>query len=159
MPLLRLLFLLTALMLSACTTLHSGAPFKEQAKPRDDAALVYVYRKGIPPFWRNPTLLIDGREVSEIKNTSYTYFYLPQGSHAIATKWAIDLFPLNMDGTLDVKNGEVYYLRLGGGMLIAPGAFGLNTSVSSNLKQVGATAGIAELRECMYIENSVPSLP
>ncbi len=146
------------MLLTSCTTLHSGQPFKDLATTRSDAALVYVYRNGIPPLWRDPALLIDDQKVSEIKNKSFTYFYLTEGTHKIATKWAIDLFPLNMSGTLDVKNGEVYYLRLGGGMMFFPGVQGLNTSVSSNLSQVSADAGISEIRQCMYIENQVPAI-
>ncbi|MFV3306185.1 DUF2846 domain-containing protein [Pseudomonas sp. NY15181] len=159
MPIARIILLLAMFLQAACTTLHSGESFKEQVSPRSDAALVYVYRKGIPPFWRSPTLYIDDQEVSEIKNTSFTYFYLPEGSHKIATKWAIDLFPLNANGTLNVKNGEVYYLRLGGGMMFFPTKSALATSVSSNLSQVGEQAGIAEIKECMYIDNRVPRLP
>ncbi|MDH1008464.1 DUF2846 domain-containing protein [Pseudomonas nicosulfuronedens] len=154
----RVLLLIGTMLLASCTTLHSGESFKEPAATRSDAALVYVYRKGIPPLWRDPTLLIDDREVSEIKNKSFTYFYLAEGTHKIATKWAIDLFPLNMNGTLDVKNGEVYYLRLGGGMMFFPGVHGLSTSVSSNLSQVSADAGMSEIKECMYIENQVPAI-
>jgi hypothetical protein len=153
MHILRALLIFSALLLASCTTLHKGESFKERATPRSDAALVYIYRKGIPPFWRDPTLLIDDQEVSEIKNSSFTYFYLSEGTHTIATKWAIDLFPLNASGTLTVKSGEVYYLRLGGGMMFYPGVHGLSTSVSSNLSQVSEDAGISEMKECMFIEN------
>ncbi|MCP1652138.1 DUF2846 domain-containing protein [Pseudomonas nitroreducens] len=159
MQLHRILLLIGTLLLASCTTLHSGVPYKEQAHTRSDAALVYLYRKGVAPFWRSPTLLIDDQEISEIKNTSFTYFYLAEGTHKIATKWAIDLFPLDASGTLSVKNGEVYYLRLGGGMMFYPGVHGLSTSVSSNLSQVSEDAGINEIKECMYIENHAPTIP
>ncbi|HFH4315060.1 DUF2846 domain-containing protein [Pseudomonas aeruginosa] len=153
---------IASLLLSACTTLHKGAEFSELATTRKDAALVYLYRSGVTPFWRSPTLVIDGKDISEVKNTSFTYFYLSEGKHTIATRWALDLYPLNVDGSMDVKSGQTYFLKLGGGMLMSPG-FGhvaLITSVSSNLGQVDRLTALREMKSCMYISNSLeqPSL-
>ncbi|UPF06513.1 DUF2846 domain-containing protein [Pseudomonas mosselii] len=145
------------LLLGACTTLHSGAEFAQVAPIRQDAALVYLYRSGIPPYWRSPTLVIDGNDVSEVKNSSFTYFYLPQGQHKIATRWALDLYPLNAEGTLDLRNGQAYYLKLGGGMQFTPGigSGGLSVGVSSNLGQVPAATALREMQGSMYIGNTL----
>lgn len=146
-----------AFLLSACTTLHKGPEFSENAAPREDAALVYVYREGVTPFWRSPTLLIDDKEVSEVKNTSFTYFYLPEGTHKVATRWALDLYPLNVDGTLKVEKGQTYYLKLGGGMLMMPSGLpnALYTTMSSNLGQVDRETALREMESCMYIPNTL----
>ncbi|MEW9678104.1 DUF2846 domain-containing protein [Pseudomonas sp. TE50-2] len=149
--------LAATLFLGACTTLHNGAEFAEVAPLKQDAALVYLYRTGVAPYWRSPTLVIDGKEVSEVKNRSFTYFYLSQGQHQVATRWALDLYPLNVNGTLDLRNGQAYYLRLGGGMQFAPGIGpgGLNVGVSSNLGQVPAPTALREMRDSMYIDNAL----
>ncbi|HBO7171439.1 TPA: DUF2846 domain-containing protein [Pseudomonas aeruginosa] len=153
---------ITSLFLSACTTLHKGAEFSEVATSKKDAALVYLYRSGVAPFWRSPTLVIDGTDISEVKNTSFTYFYLTEGKHTIATRWALDLYPLNVEGSMEVKSGQTYFLKLGGGMLMSPG-FGhvaLSTSISSNLVQVDRLTALREMKSCMYISNALeqPSL-
>ena len=160
--LLAAILTIASLLLSACTTLHKGTEFSELATPRKDAALVYLYRSGVTPFWRSPTLVIDGKDISEVKNSSFTYFYLSEGKHTIATRWALDLYPLNVEGSMDVKRGQTYFLKLGGGMMMSPG-FGhaaLITSVSSNLSQVNHLTAIREMKSCMYISNSLeqPSL-
>lgn len=151
------IFAASSLLLSACTTLHKGAEFSEVAAPRKDAALIYLYRDGVAPYWRSPTLLIDGKDVSEVKNTSFTYFYLPEGTHKIATRWALDLFPLNVDGALKVENGLTYYLKLGGGMMFMPagGSGALKSSVSSNLRQVDRLSALREMKGCMYVPNAL----
>lgn len=160
--LLAAMFTIASLLLSACTTVHKGPEFSELATTRKDAALVYLYRSGVTPFWRSPTLVIDGKDISEVKNSSFTYFYLSEGKHTIATRWALDLYPLNVEGSMDVKRGQTYFLKLGGGMMMSPG-FGhaaLITSVSSNLSQVNHLTAIREMKSCMYISNSLeqPSL-
>lgn len=66
--------------------------------------------------------------------------------------------PYKEQATLNVNNGEVYYPRLGGGMMCHPDVRGLSTSVSSNLSQVSKDAGVSEMKECMYIANHAPEL-
>ena len=156
------IFVTLSLFLSACTTLHKGVEFSEVATSRNDAALVYLYRSGVAPFWRSPTLVIDGTDISEVKNTSFTYFYLTEGKHTIATRWALDLYPLNVEGSMEVKNGQTYFLRLGEGMLMSPGLgqAALVTSISSNLGQVDRLTALREMKSCMYMPNALeqPSL-
>lgn len=77
--------------------------------------------------------------------------YFPESICKAATRWALDLYPLDVDGTPKVEN----YLKLGGGMLMMPSGLpnALYTAVSLNLGQVDRETALREMERCMFIPN------
>lgn len=58
-------------------------------------------------------IVIDGKEVREVKHNSFTYLYLSEWKHTITTHWALDLYPLNVEGSMDVKKWTNLFFKTG----------------------------------------------
>lgn len=83
-------------------------------EPRADAALVYVMRRKAEPVAVRATLLADGKEVVELSNWGFTWFYLPPGHHQLEARWPPVSGQLPAQLTLDVAAGRAYHVELMG---------------------------------------------
>jgi hypothetical protein len=78
---------LASAMVGGCASTPSGEVFSSLVEPRDDSALLYLYRpdeyygKGL-----SFTVLVDGRETGDIGNGGYMIIPLAAGKHVVQVK-------------------------------------------------------------------------
>jgi len=150
---LYLILLVQTVLLTSCTTLHKGLVFTGLQDAVADKALVYVYRVGVPPYWRSPKMLFNGKEVMVVKNESYTTFELKPGKYEIQTKWPLDLSFINQTGYFWFDAGERYFLKLDGRMdFNYLGGTTIVSSTKSRLIMLPGPVAFDELKHCMYID-------
>lgn len=86
--------------------------FQYASPPKAGHALVYFYRPKSPPALKSPKVLVGQQEYFRMANQSYTWLYLPVGTHTVSTNWGGLAKHLNRMLTMTVENGATYYVRL-----------------------------------------------
>ena len=101
-----------ALFLAGCA---ATGPIFTSAPSADGKALVYVYRvqdawayRGVPTH-----IVVDGKDVVDLRSNGYSYFYLSPGHHEVTQKWPSysDPFSRPENVALDTGPGETRYIR------------------------------------------------
>ncbi len=145
--------LLFIFLLQACsTTLHKGAPFSTLEEPKANTALIYVYRVGIPPYWRSPEMSFNGVDKATVVNETFTYFELEPNQYEIETSWPLDLGFLDQKTSYKFEAGKRYFLKLDGSMSVL--GFQNNvliTSSSSRIVLMSEEDALPEIRQSMFI--------
>jgi len=78
------LVLITLLItvVTACTS--NKTSFVEVTPSSESEATLYIYRPySMSNIMISPEIIIDGKKVTDIKNSSHHYFILPQGKHTV----------------------------------------------------------------------------
>jgi len=106
-----------ALLAAGCAAREKPVgPSFEDSRPtgkRPDAAVVYVVRYYAEPPNLHATILVNGKEVVDLSQRGFTWFYLPPGRHEIRAEWLItEQTPAQIG--LEVVGGSTYYLDLVG---------------------------------------------
>ena len=141
-------------MTGCAKTLHKGPSFREATPPRNDNALVYIYRPHAPPLWRNPTIYINGIEILDLYNLGYSYIYAKPGTYKLKTDWSFDAGPPDLEGEMTVKGGKTYYIRMTGSMAISMP----NITTSSKLQTISTEQVLSDIKRCMYIKPKIEYL-
>ncbi|GEM_PF-4806701 len=118
--------------------------------PRDGNALVYIYRPDSPPILKSPKILVDGKETLKLSNKSYSWFYVPAGSHSIKTDWGYFGKSMAKSVSLTVESGATYYVRAGGTKSMQ----GTYDEYHTNLDPVDATLAVKEIKK---LKNYIPA--
>ncbi len=112
----RLSVLLFCLVLGSCVLPTNGPAFTE-AMPREDKALVYIYRSATPALGlRNAAFWLDDKKFADLLPTDYTFIYVTAGHHRLKQSWPYwpgDMGTITDDITIsiDVRAGQTYYVR------------------------------------------------
>ena len=110
----RSLVAVSLLVLAACTA--SGPIFSPSAQPKNDQALIYLYRVKTPyGAWVPMKVEVNGEDVGILPNDSYTSLYVAPGALKLsATRWQDFTYPESkrVSVTGNVGGGETYYLRI-----------------------------------------------
>ena len=70
---------------TACASKKSN--FVEVKPSSESEAVLYVYRPySMSNIMIVPDVVIDGKKITDIKNSSHHYFFLPQGKHTVELK-------------------------------------------------------------------------
>ena len=69
-------------LITACTSNKSH--FVEVKPASESETTLYIYRPySMSNIMISPEIVIDGKKITDIKNSSYHYFFLPQGKHTV----------------------------------------------------------------------------
>lgn len=94
--------------LSGCSA--TGTAFQLDNAVSSIKGVVYIFRQPIAVSeFLVPLLLDNDKSIGKIKNGQFIRYETSPGTHIFQT----DTIAIDMPLTLDVKAGEVYYLRLG----------------------------------------------
>ena len=73
---------LIMIMVTACSTKKSN--FVEVKASSESESVLYIYRPySMSNIMITPEIMIDGEKVTDIKNSTHHYFFLPQGKHTV----------------------------------------------------------------------------
>jgi hypothetical protein len=113
----KLLFLIPALILSACSTPKSTSVlFQEVQTIPPDSAIVYFYRPKADFNWAGwAELFIDDEKKFPLVNNSYGYVFLDAGEYDIkfeGSTWGTNWWPGPALARLPVVAGREYYIRI-----------------------------------------------
>lgn len=76
------LIMLFMLAVTACSTKKSN--FVEVKPSSESETALYIYRPySMSNIMITPEIVLDGEKITDIKNSSYRYFFLPQGKHTV----------------------------------------------------------------------------
>lgn len=111
------LTLALALAAAGCGTAASQlgpAYAKARATPKEDAALLYVYRYDAEPTDAPATLLLDGRELVDLQQRGFTWLYTAPGAHRLAVRWPQGSGQHPAEIGLDLGKGVPSFVELTG---------------------------------------------
>jgi len=106
------LFLIMLLMafVTACTTKKSN--FVEIKPTIESEAALYIYRPySMSNIMIQPEIYIDGEKTTDIKNSSFHYFFLPEGKHTVKLEIG-ERYSGVQQVDVSLKQPDVMYLRV-----------------------------------------------
>ena len=142
------------LALSGCSA--TGPVFKEAETAPIGKALIYIYRpSSFALAARDAHFFVDNEELIHLSNSGYTHTYLSEGRHKIMQRWNEStitgvLFGVSAKTTeipLDVKAGEVYFVRFTTG--VGDPVYNA-VNLAWQLQQVSPEAAAAEISQTKY---------
>lgn len=107
---------------------------QSRATPKDDAALVYVYRFSAEPKAAAATILVDGKELVALEQRAFTWFYAAPGHHDLGARWApvTGQHPAHL--TLEAEAGRTYFVELTGVHRVTGSAEIISSTLSSRAR-------------------------
>ena len=140
----RWLGFLSLLLLAGCVTPADAPRYARAPSPSSGFANVYFYRAGAMPALRTVSIRVDGHEILDAPNHSYTVVQVPAGSHAFDVRWPIDTIMPSLNFLMNVEAGESIYVRVDGGIAIAASTY--NTATSAH--RISPSDAESELSQC-----------
>jgi len=112
-------------------------------------ALVYIFRENAQPTLFGATIQIDGKEVVTLKQCGFTWVYAKPGKRKIEAVWdSITSQEISLV-SLNISDGETYYVELTGISKYLGTSYGMDHSlVGSLLSTVDAEVAEARLAKC-----------
>lgn len=74
-------------------------------------AVLYLYRIGVPPELRKTEYHVDGDLRVELKDDSYAWLYVGEGSHAVEAEWGMMASAPGFKFVFYAEPGEEYYYQ------------------------------------------------
>ena len=101
----RFIIVILILLSAGCSTI--GEPFSLAVPPKEDKALVYLFRDNISQGGASRSnFKIDGDPIMSIWNSGYTWVHLTEGMHTFESSAINDTFTI----PLVLEKGKTYYL-------------------------------------------------
>jgi hypothetical protein len=148
----RLVSLAMAILaLVGCATVAQGPSYSEskavEAKPGH--AVLYVFREYAEPTAWGAKIQIDGKEVSTLNQGGFTWVYTAPGYREIKAVWNPLSGQHDSFVSLNVAEGETYYVELTGiSRLSGVSGGSMYFSVGSGLNGVRPDMAEARVRRC-----------
>jgi len=105
-----ILIMLFMTLVTACVSKKSN--FVEVKPSSESETALYVYRPySMSNIMISPEIVIDGEKITDIKNSSHRYFFLPQGKHTV--KLEIDERYTGLQKVdINLQKAKTIYLRV-----------------------------------------------
>ncbi|WP_422134279.1 hypothetical protein [Endozoicomonas sp. ALD040] len=146
----KIFILLSAVLLSACSTAPKNAASYIDAKigiPSEDKAVLVIYRQMVPPVAYSVSAEVDGKPIAKLPNNTFTWTYLEEGDHNIKIKWPFMALTPSKEYVLNIVPGNYYYVEFGGDLHVG----WINTAIPytvNNLSPIDPKKAEHVLTEC-----------
>jgi hypothetical protein len=109
--------LIFLLLLTGCMATSKKSPVYSNAEiglPSSDKAVLVLYRKMVPPLIFPVSSTINGEGFANLPNNTFSWAYLPSGSHEIEISWPFLALTPGKTINLNVEVGKYYFVEFGG---------------------------------------------
>ena len=146
----RPLLILVAAALAGCATTAEGPEYSaaKATAGKPGYATVYIFRAHAEPTLWPATIQIGEQEVAALSQKGFTWAYVSPGKRTVKAVWAAMSSQKDSVITLDIREGETYFVELKGISRLSVGSSGSVAQTGSGMIAYGAASGERRVSAC-----------
>lgn len=148
----KIIFLFVFLVTGCATAPEGSIPFSEVVipEPNEGESVLVFYRLYTPPMINNMRVSIDGEQVVELPNNSFSYIKIKPGKLNLKTSWSAWALTPSRKQDLQIEPKETFYIQLNSSTY-TPTGIELGSSGHNIQNKTTAEHNLVEC--CKYIES------